>query len=693
MSRSFRLGNHRFLLAGVASLLLGLSCASTSASAATVQTDCAELQKTITFVAERTSHGEGEVIVLNGMCEEKDLGSSLGVTIPAGSNFSIEGAPGTTSGFDAAALIESPLRSIGTVGTMTLANLVFEHSTANTALSVAAMKLTLSGDTFLDNAQPGSGQGGGAAFITAGDTTPSSCGAEVGPVDLRIVGSSFRGNKRLLSNQVGGGGAIEIIQDCRAAQAVLEGDTFEGNAIESSGSVEAFGGAVYFSASGAEQPASLLQRGNVFDSNRITVTSGAGNFGGGGEWVEGTSLTSVGDRFSRNDLAGATGSEHFSRGGGLGILNTECNPVTPTAGTVQDAVVAGNSIAAAGEGGQSEGAGIFAGCKPPQPNAHFQLTLNDSTVAGNQAPGGIAGVEGEEADQLELANSIVTSPSGQADIGGFRRASGGSLTSSFSDVCEPDTSTAFPGQGNICADPLLVGAETGDVHETSASPTIDAGSNALVPANLTTDFYGMTRIQSGHAFIPACTPGAFVGAMPSPPVVDMGASEFGPLAVAALAIACPPPHRLPPPPGLTHFVRLKTNATGAALTLSCTSTDGLGCSGTIFITTDELLHGKKIVAISLEGHTKKSVRLAQTPFSIPAGGTATIQVNLNATGLKLLRRFHAFSTFLIANEASPTSDPFIFLFHTARFSEPKHKSKKHHHPHRPKHPKHHPKHH
>jgi hypothetical protein len=678
MSRSLRLGNHRFLLAGVAALLLGLSCGAATASAATIETNCKELRKTISFVAEKPSDGEGYVIVLNGVCESENLGSTVdGVTIPSGSNFSIEGAPGTTSGFDGTNIDESPLRSTGTVGTMTLANLVFEHSRANAALVIDARQLTLSGDTFLENVQPGSSSdGGGAAFITAGDATPSSCGSEVGPVDLRIVGSSFRGNKMALSNQVGRGGAIEIIQDCPTAQAVLEGNTFEGNAIESSASTEAFGGAVYFSASGAGQPASLVQRGNVFDSNRITVTSGTGNFGGGGEWVEGTSLTSVGDRFSRNDLAGATGSEHFSRGGGLGILDTECNSVTPTASTVQDAVVAGNSIGDASEGGQSEGAGIFASCRPPQPNAHFQLALNDSTVAGNQAPGGIAGVDGEEADQLELSNSIVTSPSAQADIGGFRVASGGSLTSSFSDACEPGTSTALPGQGNICADPLLAGAETGDVHETSASPTIDAGANALVPGGLSTDAFGGTRIVPGHV---GCT-GSF------PAVVDMGAAEFQPAAPL-----CPPPILktvLPRPPGLTHFVRLKTTAKGAALTLSCTSTDGLGCSGTIFITTDELLHGKKIVAISLEGHTKKSVRIAQTPFAIPAGGTATIQVKLNATGLKLLRRFHAFSTFLIANEASPTSDPFIFLFHTARFSEPKKKPKKHH-PRRPKHAKHH----
>ena len=47
-----------------------------------------------------------------------------------------------------------------------------------------------------------------------------------------------------------------------------------------------------------------------------------------------------------------------------------------------------------------------------EPNGHFHLRLNDSTVAGNQAPGGISGIDGEESDQLALSNSIVTSPSG-----------------------------------------------------------------------------------------------------------------------------------------------------------------------------------------------------------------------------------------------------------------------------------------
>jgi hypothetical protein len=62
---------------------------------------------------------------------------------------------------------------------------------------------------------------------------------------------------------------------------------------------------------------------------------------------------------------------------------------------------------------------------------------------------------------------------------------------------------------------------------------------------------------------------------------------------------------------------------------------------------------------------------------LAAGSTATFTVKLNSTGLELLRRFHAISAFMLANEVSPTSTPFIFLLDGVRFSQPKHKSKKH----------------
>jgi hypothetical protein len=99
-----------------------------------------------------------------------------------------------------------------------------------------------------------------------------------------------------------------------------------------------------------------------------------------------------------------------------------------------------------------------------------------------------------------MRNSIVAGNIGAADVVGFS-----SKSISSSDACAPGP---FPGSGNICASPFLrnPGPGHGDAHETQFSPTIDTGSNAMVPGGLTTDFEGDARI---------------VG-----PAVDMGADEF-----------------------------------------------------------------------------------------------------------------------------------------------------------------------
>ncbi len=139
--------------------------------------------------------------------------------------------------------------------------------------------------------------------------------------------------------------------------------------------------------------------------------------------------------------------------------------------------------------------------------------------------------------------------------------------------------------------------------------------------------------------------------------------------------------------GLTHYVSLKTSSTGAALRLSCSSSDGQGCSGAIFITSDETLQGKKVIAVGTSNNrTKASVRIGQGSFSLAAGATATFQVKLNSTGLQLLRRFHTISAWVLANEAmASNSSPVIFLLHEALFE-----SKKKRHPTQSGHPnKHH----
>jgi hypothetical protein len=663
MPRSFSLGNGRALFAALAVLPLGLGFATGVASAETFPANCSTLQAQITVASGGANHGEGQVVVLDGLC-------SVGVMIPTESNITIEGAAGTTSGFDGAGASGAFISS-GSVGAVTLADLTFENAKSTTAPAVKlfAQRAILRDDVFKEDTLEG-GHGAGADIETSSCVTPPSV-----PV-VSVTGSSFTGEKLTQTGLGGGGGALYIGNGCIGSTTVLDGNSFEGDTLEGPSTAELVGGALEFAGvGGGTFPVS--QEHNVFDSNRILTSAGGGNRGGGGEWLQGASLTSVADRFSRNAIPGTTGAQ-WSWGGGLGIINTSCNSKVVTESVLEDDVIAGNSIGA-GSPADLGGAGMYVGC-PPEPGYPNHLRLRDSTVTENTVAGtgGVAGIDGHSSDQLAIENSIVALNNNGPEIGGFN-GEVGSLTSVFSDVCDEAGTAPLPGEGNICANPLL--ADNGnpyssDVHETAASPTIDAGSNALVPGGLTTDAFGTTRILPGRA---GCT-----GSLPA--VVDIGAAEFQPGVPS-----CPPPTPKPPP-GLTHFVRLKTNATGAALTLSCTSTDGLGCSGMIFITTDELLHGKKIVGVSLEGHTKVSVRLAQTSFSLAAGSTATFQVKLNATGLKLLRRFHAFPTFLIANEASPTSDPFIFLFHMARFSEPRKQSKKHH-PHRPKHPAKHPKHH
>ena len=191
------------------------------------------------------------------------------------------------------------------------------------------------------------------------------------------------------------------------------------------------------------------------------------------------------------------------------IVEPPAAPTVPS--TLSNAVVAGNTLIS---GPSANGAGIYVGfvCAV----AYTSLQLNDSTVAGNAisgASGPVAGISGGPRDVLSLANTIVAGDSGGAELGGFNKLAG--VSAAFSDVCSG--ASPFAGAGNICADPRLVGPGpgSGDVHETAASPTLEAGSNALIPSGLTTDAFGGARIAG-----PIGCPGN------RSPVVDIGAAEF-----------------------------------------------------------------------------------------------------------------------------------------------------------------------
>jgi len=659
---------------------LGTGVGAASAGAATPPTACSGLQAAL-----NAAGSGGGTLVLSGMC----TGS---YTLPSGAAFTLEGAPGTISGFDGASATGPLLGTIGTeeAGVMTLSHLTFEHAKDVSALSIRASSVPLSDDSFLENEEQGASEH--AAFVDVGQS-PANCPPTTGPPAVTLTDSTFSRNKLVLGNSAGGGAGALLEDACEPSRNVVEGNTFEGNTLEAAGTaktVEVTGGGLRF-VGGNTQPTPVSQSGNVFDSNDIVARALAeGNYGGGGEWLQDASVSSVGDRFSRNTIAGTTNSEvepAWSWGAGLGIDNFDlpCSGVLAES-TLEDAVATGNSIGP-GYPDALGGGGVYVGCT--------HLRVLDSTFTLNKATYG-AGIEGEhEHDQLELTNSIVAEDDGANEIEGFDEPkAGASLMASFSDVCTAGSSEPLPGAGNICANPLL--ADNGepvsfDVHETASSPTIDVGSNALVPSGLTTDFYGMPRILSGHA---ECS-------QSFPAVVDMGAAEFQPTqpscpetihkqetvneqtpaagpTVSAPA-AEPTVDKQAPTPGLTHFVSLELDSTGIALRLSCSSTDGQGCSGTIFVTSNETLQGKKIIAVGTSGRAKASVRIGQGSFSLPAGSTATIHVKLNSTGLELLRHFHAFSAWVLANEAMPNDSQVIFFLHDARFSEPKQKqkSKKH----------------
>jgi len=655
----------------IGALVACLSLATRARADVTVS-NCAELQPILNAAP------EGEVITLAALCTASNSGTSKGsFKLPSAADITIEGQSGMTAGFEGTGVKGSALE--GTGNGLVLRNLVVEKYSLEQEAAVTLEPSEgalpkLESDRFIDDVQTDTSgylARGGALYLF---TSNNTC-AYTSP--LSITSSVFEGDQIIdtsTHNPSDQGGAAYAEIACTKASgpvdfATLTANKFTDDGISTVTGREAFGGGLFLgNSSQAETLVSATQSGNVFEGDTIASPTPTAVYGGGGEWAPSLDLTSTDDSFVKNSLPGPQGASAASEGAGLGVITATCSEKATASATLDNAIVAANTIGAPSEGGESEGAGIYAGCFPTHPNGHFHLTLNDSTVAGNQAPGGISGIDGEDTDQLALANSIVASPPGQADIGGFRAVSGGSLTSLFSDACAPDTSTPLPGEGNICANPQLTAAG----EESPASPTIDAGSNALVPAGLTTDAFGHARILAGH-----------VGCSQSfPAIVDMGADEF---TYGYGSPSCPPPiGPRPPVPGLTHYISRKVTPTGVAVKLSCSSTDGLGCSGTIFLTTNELLQGKKVIAIGSSHRTRGSVRLGQAPFALAAGATATFTVKLNSTGLKLLRHFHAISAFVLANEASPTSTPFIFLLDGVRFSEPTKHKRRH-----SKHPKHH----
>jgi hypothetical protein len=383
-------------------------------------------------------------------------------------------------------------------------------------LAVYAGEAKLSADTFTGNSASGPAGKGGGLFVFA-------LGAPIS-----ISGSEFSGN----SAADGGGGAV-LEDEALPVGFVITGNTFSRNSVADAAGASKdsrgyLGGGLSLFEDSAE-PASAVQSGNVFDSNSVSFKAAPVSAMGGGESTTHVALTSTGDRFTNNTLQSPSEAKNEKGehvwGWGAGLSVTECGDASEASitapsvvSTLTDAVVAHNTLLS---GPSANGAGVYVGflCA----TAYTALQVADSTISGNLisgAAGPVAGISGGPRDALSLTNTILAGDSGP-ELGGFNSLAG--MTASYSDVCSG--SAPFTGTGNICADPKLAAPGSGDVHETAGSPTLEAGSNALIPGGLATDAYSGPRILGplGCGSSPAA-------------VVDIGAAEY-----AYAAPPCAPP--------------------------------------------------------------------------------------------------------------------------------------------------------
>lgn len=347
---------------------------------------------------------------------------------------------------------------------------------------------------------------------------------------ITISGNTFGGTATGAGNSaLGAGGALFIsVQGGEgsgehAQTVVLSHNRFIDNAVTGGVSFNLYGGAVGVAPQIREYGFKVNQTGNLFKGNKVTgaLQSGHGA-GGGAEWGIGVPIVSTRDQFIGNqvNVTGATSVPPL--GGGVGILSTNQNIAGNSSTTLVRASFTGaDDLFRSNSDPSTDGWGgaIYTGgvttinCSSPTA-CPSRLTLSDTTIVANSvnhSTGQGAAIWGGPADSLTLRNSIVfgnTGAPGASQIFGYS-----SPKYAYDDACKTaGGKTPLSGPHDICANPLLtlVGAET------SRSPTIDRGSNLLVPKGLILDVVGHKRITEGRPT--TCKAVVDMGAYESPAV-------------------------------------------------------------------------------------------------------------------------------------------------------------------------------
>ena len=298
-----------------------------------------------------------------------------------------------------------------------------------------------------------------------------------------------------LANEARTGGAMENWSSC-----IVRDCTFNGNsALYNGGAIMNLGGM-------SNDKCSPTITNCIFEGN-------SANKRGGGMSNERDSSPTVTNCIFHGNSAG-------SRGGGM-------NNETDSSPTLTNCTFHGNS-------GPYAGGGIN--------NSHSSPTLINCSFNSNSAQGWGGGGMFNSDSILVLTNCTFSGNSAQGNPGGGIYT-WDSITNMRNCILWGDTPDeiyvragrapvitysyvqgGWTGVGNINADPKFADP---DGRLSAGSPCIDAGDNTVVPVGVTTDLDGNLRFIDD--------PGTFDTGYGTPPIVDMGAYEFGSMP------SCPPP--------------------------------------------------------------------------------------------------------------------------------------------------------
>jgi hypothetical protein len=103
---------------------------------------------------------------------------------------------------------------------------------------------------------------------------------------------------------------------------------------------------------------------------------------------------------------------------------------------------------------------------------------------------------------------------------------------------------------------------------------------------------------------------------------------------------------------------LTSTASGVTVTLDCTGVTGKTCSGQVSVSMHERTNGSKVMGVlARSGHSKaRTVRVTVglARYTIAAGQIKKVTVALNATGRRLLKRFHRLTVTVVVGVSTAT---------------------------------------